>query len=92
MVAPSHPMLLTPWLTHAFGVCDKRTQTIYIDKTLQPAKVKQVLCHEIVHAVVFSYGIILSYNEEESLAEFISAYGDEIIKTTDIIYNGIRMK
>ena len=92
MVAPSHPMLLTPWLTHAFGACDKRTQTIYIDKTLQPAKVKQVLCHEIVHAVVFSYGIILSYNEEESLAEFISAYGDEIIKTTDIIYNGIRMK
>jgi len=34
LVAPSHPMLFTPWRTHALGVCDKITKTIYIDKTL----------------------------------------------------------
>ena len=92
MVSPSHPLLLTPWRTHALGVCDKITQTIYIDKTLQPAQVKQVLCHEIVHAFMFSYMIDLSYSEEELVAELMSQYGEEILETTNIIYDGIRMK
>ena len=87
LVAPLHPMLLTPWQTHALGVCDKVTQTIYIDKTLQPAQVKQVLCHEIVHAVMFSYGILLSYDEEEMVAEIITEFGNEIIRLTNFIYN-----
>jgi hypothetical protein len=25
MVSPSHPFLITPWKTHALGVCDKTT-------------------------------------------------------------------
>ena len=92
MVSPSHPMLLTPWMTHALGVCDKVTQTIYIDKTLKPAKVKEELCHEIVHACMFSYAVDLSYDEEEMVAELMSKYGDEIIKWSNRIYNGIGMK
>ena len=91
-VSPSHPMLLTPWRTHAYGACDKTTQSIYIDKTLQKWKIKETLCHEIVHAVMFSYDIDLSYKEEEIVAELVSYYGDEIIKLTNIVYNGIRMK
>jgi hypothetical protein len=92
MVSPSHPMLLTPWKTHALGVCDKVTQTIYVDKTLKSAKIKEVLCHEIVHASMFSHAVNLSYDEEEMVAELMSTYGDDIIKQTNIIYNGIRMK
>ena len=92
MVSPSHPLLLTPWRSHALGVCDKITQTIYIDKTLQPAQVKQVLCHEIVHAFMFSYGVILSYDEEEMVAEIISEYGEQIMRLTNFIYDGIKTK
>ena len=92
LVTPSHPMLLTPRNTHALGACDKATQTIYIDETLKPAQVKQILCHEIVHAIVFSYGYTLSYHEEEDLAEFITKYGEEILHLTHFIYDGIRMK
>lgn len=92
LVAPSHPMLLTPWKTHALGVCDKVTQTIYIDKTLSKHKLKETLCHEIVHAVMFSYGVDLTYNEEEMVADLVSQYGDEIIYLSNIIYSGIKMK
>lgn len=92
MVSPSHPMLFTPWLTHALGVCDKFTQTIYIDKTLMPSKLKETLCHEIVHAVMFSYGVDLTYQEEEIVAEMVSYYGDEIMRLTNLIYDGIKMK
>lgn len=92
LVSPAHPFLLTPWRTHALGVCDKITQTIYIDKTLSPQKLKEVLCHEIVHAFMFSYIIDLSYNEEELVAELMSQYGENIIHQTNAIYNGIKMK
>jgi hypothetical protein len=92
LVSPAHPFLLTPWRTHAYGVCDKITQTIYIDKTLSPHFLKEVLCHEIVHAFMFSYVVDLSYEEEELVAELISKYGDSIIQETNAIYNGIKMK
>ena len=92
LVSPAHPLLLTPWKTHALGVCDKVTQTICIDETLSPQELKEVLCHEIVHAFMYSYMIDLSYSEEELVAELMSQYGEEILETTNIIYNGIRMK
>ncbi len=92
MVSPSHPMLLTPWKTHALGVCDKVTQTIYIDKTLRPVQKKEVLCHEIVHACMFSYAVDMTYDEEEMVAALMSKYGNEIIKLTNVVYDGIRKK
>ena len=92
LVSPAHPLLLTPWKTHALGVCDKVTQTICVDETLSPQLLKEVLCHEIVHAFMFSYMIDLSYSEEELVAELMSQYGEEILETTNIIYYGIRMK
>lgn len=92
LVSPAHPLLLTPWRTHAYGVCDKVTQTICVDKTLSPQKLKEVLCHEIVHAFMFSYDIDLSYQEEELVAELVSKYGEDIIHEANAIYNGIKMK
>ena len=92
LVSPAHSMLLTPWKTHALGVCDKVTQTIYVDKTLPPNKLQEVLCHEIVHAFMFSYAINVTYDEEELVAEFVSKYGKNILHQTNIIYDGIKIK
>lgn len=92
LVSPAHPLLLTPWKTHALGVCDKITQTICVDKTLSPQLLKEVLCHEIVHAFMYSYMIDLSYSEEELVAELMSQYGEDILSETNAIYNGIKMK
>ena len=90
LVSPAHPLLLTPWRTHAYGVCDKVTQTICVDKTLSPQKLKEVLCHEITHAAMFSYNIELDYETEEILADIISKYGHEIIIITDKIFRDIQ--
>ena len=92
LVSPAQPMLLTPHKTHALGVCDKVTQTICIDETLSPQQLKEVLCHEIVHAFMFSYAVDLTYDEEEMVAELMTDYGEEILEKTNIIYNGIKMK
>lgn len=92
LVSPAHPLLLTPWRTHALGVCDKVTQTICIDETLPRGLLEIVLCHELVHAFMFSYDVDLTYNEEELVAEIISIYGQEIVEKTNAIYDGIKTK
>ena len=92
LVSPAHPILFTPWGTHALGVCDKGMQIICIDETLSPYQLKQVLCHEIVHAFMFSYSIDLSYEEEEQIAELISEYGEKIMEKTTILYDSIKQK
>ena len=92
LVSPAHPILFTPWDTYAFGVCDKVTQTIYINETLSPSLIKKVLCHEIVHAFMFSYEIDLSYDEEELIANVISEYGEQILKYSSLIYQSIKQK
>ena len=68
------------------GVCDDNTKTIYISNLLRGEKLKQVLCHEIVHAAMFSYNVELDYEQEELLANLIAIYGKEIIQITDNIF------
>ena len=68
------------------GVCDDNTKTIYISNLLRGEKLKQVLCHEIVHAAMFSYNVELDYEQEELLANLIAIYGKEIVQITDNIF------
>ena len=68
------------------GVCDDNTKTIYLSNLLKGEKLKQVLCHEIVHAAMFSYNVELGYEQEELLANLIAIYGKEIVQITDNIF------
>lgn len=86
-VSPTHPMLLTPSHTYALGVCDKPTQTIYINETIPNWKVRKVIIHELTHAFVFSYGESFSYEDEERVADFVSNYAQNIVSKSKKIYN-----
>ena len=68
------------------GVCDNTTKTIYLANNLKGFMLKNVLCHELVHAAMFSYGIILNYEQEELIANLIATYGEEIIDKTNEIF------
>jgi hypothetical protein len=41
---------------------------------------------------MFSYGIDLSYDEEEMVAELMGQYGEKILFHTHAIYDGIKQK
>lgn len=76
--------------TYALGCCNNIEKTIYINNTLRGSLAKKVLCHEIAHAAMFSYGIDLTYEQEELVADLIATYGDEIIFITNKIFNKLR--
>lgn len=72
------------------AACDNATKTIYINNTLDGDFLRKVLCHEIVHAAMFSYNVIVSIEQEELLADLIATYGDEIIFITNKVFKKIK--
>lgn len=77
---------------YTIGVCDDDTKTIHISSKLRGKKLKQVLCHEIVHAAMFSYNVILNYEQEELMANIIATYGEQIVDITDEMFKRLSHK
>jgi uncharacterized protein YjaZ len=48
---------------------------IYINEELSDRMIKKVLCHEVMHAAMFSYNVELSIEQEELLADLVATYG-----------------
>ena len=90
MVSPFHPMLYRSDGSLSIGACDNVEKAIYLNEELSPQRLKKVLCHELVHSAIFSYGIDLDLYKEEFVADLIATYGQEIIDKTNEIFNRIR--
>lgn len=86
----NHPALARLNGEFALGSCDKETQTIYLSESIPKYKLKKVLCHEITHAAMFSYGVYMTYDQEELVADLIATYGEEIINVTNKIFKKIK--
>ena len=89
-VSPSNPYLSTPEGKVALGCCDRVEHTIYINNKLKGKKLKQVLCHEITHAVLYSNNVLMLPKEEEIVAEIFRKYGFKIIELTQKAYRKIK--
>lgn len=76
--------------SYTIGACDDNTKTIYLSDNLRGDFLRKVLCHEIVHAAMFSYDVDLSYEQEELLANIIATYGEEIIKITNEVFKRLQ--
>lgn len=69
------------------GVCDGLNNRIYIANNLDYEKTKEVLQHEISHAIAFATNMPLKLSEE-NMAGFNGMYADEIYKyARDIMYD-----
>ena len=86
-VSPHFPLLQRANGEYSIGACDNLTRTIYINEFLKEDLLKKVLCHEIVHAAMFSYNVDLTIEQEQLVADLISTYGEEIIYITNKIFN-----
>ena len=71
-------------------MCDRSNKTIYLAENLEGSMLRKVLCHEIVHAAMFSYDVYLSLEQEEVIADIIATYGDEIISVTNKVFKKLQ--
>lgn len=85
LVNPYHPMLRRPDGFYTIGSCCNNNHTIYINEMLNEQMKRKVLRHEITHAVLFSYNILLDIDDEETFADLVATFGEEIIETAEKI-------
>ncbi len=90
LVSYNHPKITRQDGSLALGSCDSTTGTIYISEAVPNYKLKKVLCHEITHAAMFSYGVDMNIDQEELVADLIATYGAEIINVTNRIFSRIK--
>lgn len=86
ITSSNHPALMRPNGSFTLGCCDDQVKTIYITEGLTDYYFHKVLCHEIVHACMYSYNIELNDYQEEILADLVSTYGEEIMTITNSIF------
>lgn len=91
-VSPYHPALKRSDQSYSLGVCDDLAKTIYITNDLKQEHLWKVLSHELTHAAMFSYGIDLTYEQEEVVADLIATYGREIVYITNSLFKRITEK
>ena len=60
--------------------------SIYIVEGLTDTYFRKVLCHELVHACMYSYNTSLNEYQEEILADLIATYGQEIMTITNSMF------
>ena len=87
IVSSNHPAIQRPNGTSTLGCCDDTVKTIYIVEGLTDFYFKKVLCHELVHACMYSYNIDLNEYQEEVLADLVSTYGQEIMQITNSLFS-----
>ena len=74
-VPPDDPYLRRTDGGYTIGVCDDNLKLICIATGLSMVLLKKVLCHEIVHAAMFSYNIDLTLEQEELMADLVASFG-----------------
>lgn len=79
-------MLIREDGVRTLGMCDRDTKTIYLAENLEGSMLKKVICHELVHAAMFSYSVYLSLEQEEVIADIIATYGEEIVNITNKVF------
>ena len=89
-VDPQDPQLKRRDGGYTIGMCDDNLKCIFVATGLSMVLLKKVLCHEIVHAAMFSYNVDLTLEQEELVADLIATYGEEIIEITNQMFKKIR--
>lgn len=89
-VSPSDPNLIDAYGNFTLGCCNNSRKMIYIAETLGTKMFMKVLCHEVTHAAMFSYGILLTVDQEELIADIIATYGNEIIQVTNKVFSKLK--
>lgn len=90
MVPSDHTELYNSRGEPVWGVCDDFYKIIFLNENLDDFTLKQVLCHELVHACMFSYDVDLTLEQEELVATLIMTYGEEIIEMTNVIFKRLK--
>lgn len=65
------------------GMTDNNTRTVYINNRLSDYMTNKVLAHELCHVFAFSFDYSMPIEVEETVADFFSLFGRDMINLLD---------
>ena len=82
-VKPSSKDLMRSDGSITIGMTDNNTRTVYINNRLSDYMTNKVLAHEICHVFAFSFDYSMPIEVEETVADFFSLFGRDMINLLD---------
>jgi hypothetical protein len=82
-VNPSSKDLMRSNATITLGMTDNNTRTVYINNRLSDYMTNKVLAHELCHVFAFSFDYSMPIEVEETVADFFSLFGRDMINLLD---------
>ena len=82
-VNPSNSNLKRSDSSITLGMTDNNTRTVYINNRLSDYMTNKVLAHEICHVFAFSFDYSMPIEVEETVADFFSLFGRDMINLLD---------
>ena len=82
-VNPSNSNLKRSDGSITIGMTDNNTRTVYINNRLSDYMTNKVLAHEICHVFAFSFDYSMPIEVEETVADFFSLFGRDMINLLD---------
>ena len=89
-VRPNNPYLQRADGGYSLGCTDCNLCAIFIADDLPLRKTRDVICHELCHAMMFSHGFYIDEFEEEAFCKFCEYYADDILHMTYGILNNLK--
>lgn len=72
------------------GLTEYKDGVIRIRRGMDRVVTRSTVIHELTHAFMFAFGYTIE--GEEAVCDFFGAQGDAIIRMTDTIMEGVRMR
>lgn len=82
-VKPSSKELMRSDNSITLGMTDNNTRTVYINNRLNDYMTNKVLAHELCHVFAFSFDYSMPIEVEETVADFFSLFGRDMINLLD---------
>ena len=82
-VNPSNSNLKRSDGSITIGMTDNNTRTVYMNNRLSDYMTNKVLAHELCHVFAFSFDYSMPIEVEETVADFFSLFGRDMINLLD---------
>lgn len=89
-VKPSSKDLMRSDGSITIGMTDNNARTVYINNRLSDYMTNKVLAHELCHVFAFSFDYSMPIEVEETVADFFSLFGRDMVYMLDDLVNVLR--
>ena len=89
-VKPNSKELMRSDGSITLGMTDNNVKTVFVNNRLNDYMTDKVICHELTHVFAFEFDYYMDIETEETVADFMSLYGRNIILLLDDLIKVLR--